>query len=102
MVLELVTFALLGGTSKERFLDAANDVTRWLANQPGFVSRDLVHDATGDTWIDVVWWRTRAEAEAAASAAMSAEQCAAMFAMIDTERSSMTHGERVATARRSE
>jgi hypothetical protein len=92
-VLELVVFKLRGGVSRERFLATVEPVSSWIARQPGFLSRELYQDAEGDRWMDVVWWRTMAEAQAAAELAMTSEPCAPMFDLIDMESTLMVHGE---------
>ena len=97
-VLELVVFKLREGVSRERFLGTVDAVSRWIGEQPGFVSRELCHDAEGDRWIDVVWWSTLQEAQAAAEVAMTSESCAPMFGLIDMESTLMLHGERVGAA----
>ena len=55
----------------------------WLREQPGFLSYDLVLGDDRDTWVFVGWWRTMAEAIAAADAAMTAPGTAPMLALID-------------------
>lgn len=97
-VLELVVFKLRPGTDREHFLGTVEPVSRWAAEQPGFVSRELVHDADGDRWIDAVWWRSMEEAQAAAERAMTSEACAPMFGLIEEESTLMLHGEAVASA----
>ena len=95
-VLELVVFKLRDGVSREQIVGTAGAVSEWAAEQPGFVSRELAHDAEGDRWIDVVWWETMADAQAAAELAMSSESCAPMFALIDMESTLMVHADLVA------
>ena len=97
-VLELVVFKLNAGVSRDELLATVDPVSRWIAEQPGFVSRDLAFDADGDRWIDVVWWRTLGDAHAAAERAMSSPSCAPMFALIDMESTLMLHAEPVGTA----
>jgi hypothetical protein len=92
-ILELVVFMLREGVSRERFLGTVDAVSAWIAQQPGFISRELVHDTEGDRWIDVVWWTTMDEARAAAELAMSSKSCAPMFGLIDMESSVMAHGQ---------
>ena len=92
-VLELVVFKLVESASREQLLGTTDAVSSWIATQPGFVPRELVSDAEGDRWIDVVWWQTMEDARAAAEAAMSSESCAPMFALIDMESTLMIHGE---------
>jgi len=97
-VLELVVFSLRAGTSREEFLGTVDAVSSWIAEQPGFVSRSLVEDRAGGRWIDVVWWRSMAEAEVAAERAMRSESCAPMFGLIDMSSTLMVHGERLHAA----
>ena len=97
-VLELVVFQLKAGATGERLLETSDAVSSWIAQQPGFISRELVRDAEGDRWIDVVWWRSMGEAQAAAELAMSSPSCAPMFGLIDMESTLMLHGELAAFA----
>jgi heme-degrading monooxygenase HmoA len=90
--LELVVFRLKDGVARERLIDTAGAVSIWLGEQPGFISRELLHDAEGDRWIDLVWWETMNDARAAAAAALTAEACAPMFSLIDGESTLMVHG----------
>ena len=92
-ILELVVFKLSDGVSREQLLGTVDAVSAWVAEQPGFVSRELAHDAEGDRWIDVVWWESMEDAQTAAEVAMSSESCAPMFALIDMESTLMIHGE---------
>ncbi|HEX8121914.1 MAG TPA: hypothetical protein VF549_11685 [Solirubrobacteraceae bacterium] len=94
-VLELVLFNLQPGASREQLLATVDAVTAWIAEQPGFVSRSLAEDRDAGRWIDVVWWRSMDEAQAAAQRAMTSESCAPMFALIDMDSTLMVHGERV-------
>ena len=92
-VLELVIFKLKDGTTREQFLGTVDPVSEWAKKQPGFISRELSHDAEGDRWIEVIWWRTMEDARVAAEAAMSSESCTPLFALIDEESTLMLHGE---------
>jgi hypothetical protein len=84
-VLELVVFKLKEGTKSDQLLETVDAVSGWISSRPGFISRELVNEAGGDRWIDVVWWQTLADAQAAAAMAMTSETCAPMFALIDME-----------------
>lgn len=97
-VVELVVFKLNEGVTPDELLATNGAVSRWAAEQPGFVSRDMAYDAEGDRWIDVVWWRSMEDARAAADAAMHSASCAPMFALIDMESTLMVHGERARAA----
>jgi hypothetical protein len=92
-VLELVVYTLNEGVTREQFLAANAAASRWISGQPGFISRDLVYDAEGDRWVDVLWWETMEQAGAAAELATTSESCAPMFALIDMKSALMLHGE---------
>jgi hypothetical protein len=67
-------------------------VSSWISKQPGFISRELVHDAEGDRWVDVIWWETLEQAQAASERSLTSESCSPMFALIDMESALMLHG----------
>ena len=92
-VLELVVYKLNEGVSREQFLGTNAAVSTWISEQPGFISRDLVHEAEDDRWVDVIWWETMENATAAAELSMTSESCAPMFALIDMESALMAHAE---------
>ena len=92
-VLELVVYQLHKGVSREQFLATNDAVSTWISKQPGFISHELCHDAEGDRWIELAWWKTMEDALAAAERAMSSESCAPMFALIDMDSALMAHGE---------
>jgi hypothetical protein len=92
-VLELVVYKLDQGVSREQFLGTNDAVSSWISAQPGFISRELVHDAEADRWVDVIWWETMEQAHAAAELAMTSPTCTPMFALIDMQSALMLHGE---------
>jgi antibiotic biosynthesis monooxygenase (ABM) superfamily enzyme len=91
-VLELVVYTLHEGATREQFLGANNAVSTWISKQPGFISRELVYDNQGNRWVDIIWWDTMEQAQAASEASMSSESCSPMFALIDMESALMLHG----------
>lgn len=94
-VLELVVFKLEDGVTREQFLATNDAVTEWAQRQPGFISREQAYDAEGERWIDLIWWRSLAEAHAASEAAMTSESCAPMFALLDDGETLMIHADAV-------
>jgi hypothetical protein len=90
-VLELVVFKLKPGATREQLLATVDGVSEWAGSQPGFVSRDLAYAADEDRWIDVVWWESLEDAEAAAGAAVSSPSCAPMFELIDDDSMLFLH-----------
>jgi hypothetical protein len=91
-VLELVVYQLHEGVSGEQFLGTNDAVSSWISQQPGFISRELVHDAEGDRWVDVIWWETLEQAQAASERSLTSESCSPMFALIDMSSALMLHG----------
>ena|SRR5688572_8353763 len=91
-VLELVVFKVKDGVTREQLLGTVDAVSNWAKTQPGFLTRDLCYAAEQDRWIEVIWWRSLADAEAAAEAATSSESCAPMFSLINMESAPMWHG----------
>jgi hypothetical protein len=91
-VLELVVFTLKDGVTREQLLNTVDAASAWARSQPGFISRDLSHNAEQDKWIEVVYWASLPDAEAAAKASEGSEQCAPMFALIDMESALFLHG----------
>jgi hypothetical protein len=90
-VLELVVYKLRQGVLREQFLGTNDAVSSWIREQPGFISRELVHDDDGDRWVDVIWWETLEQAAAASQRSMTSESCSPMFALIDMESALMLH-----------
>lgn len=95
-VLELVVFTLREGASRGELVSTEPSMDAWLREQPGFLSYDLVLGDDGGTWVFVGWWRTMADAKAAADAAMTAPGTAPMLALIDfdSDRYVYLHAER--------
>ena len=91
-VLELVVFRLGEGATRDELLGTVGAVSEWIGEQPGFLSRELLHDNESGRWIDLAWWRTLEDAQAAAEKAMTSETCAPMFSLIDMDSTLMVHG----------
>lgn len=66
-ILELVVFTLTEGATRDQLLETVDAVSDWAGSQRGFISRELVHETGGERWMDLIWWRTLADAEAAAA-----------------------------------
>jgi len=92
-VLELVVFSLVDGATRGQFLGTVDAVSEWIKTQPGFISRDLSYSAEQNRWIEIIYWSSMRDAEAAAKAAETSDSCAPMFALIDMESMLFLHGE---------
>ena len=91
-VLELVVYQLHKGVSREQFLGTNDAVSSWIRQQPGFLSRELVYEAEGDRWVDVIWWETLEQAQAASERSMTSESCSPMFALINLDSALLLQG----------
>ena len=89
-VLEVVRFRLTKGASQSAFMRAAEATQAPLRQQPGFVARQLVCDATG-LWTDLVTWRDSGAAEAGASAMMADPAFGPFMALIEGATVEMSH-----------
>ncbi|HUQ36508.1 MAG TPA: antibiotic biosynthesis monooxygenase [Aestuariivirga sp.] len=91
--LEIVTFKIKDGAKVPDFLRASAEMEEGFAKkQEGFLSRTFAR-GEGNDWVDVIRWRTMADAEAASKAAMQSPACAPMFGMIDEPSVKMMHFE---------
>lgn len=90
-VLEVVVFKVNDGVTRQQLLATVDAVSEWARAQPGFLSRELSYAEEQDRWIEVVYWASMADAQAAAKAAESSERCTPMFALIDMESMLFLH-----------
>jgi len=89
-VLEIVHFRVKPGVSDEQVLAASTQTQEWISQCPGYLARELSKTTEGQ-WIDIVHWRTLAEAQAAAQQIMQ-EPCAAPFmALLDPTQVTFYH-----------
>lgn len=85
---ELVTFRVRPGISPDQVTDAAEEVNRFLLEQPGFLSRHL--GATEDgTWYDILYWESGDHVAAAMEKVAASPHCALFFGLIDPAHDSM-------------
>ena len=92
---EIVVSKARAGAAREQIVDLGRKIQAWAREQPGFLGRHLVEDAEKGTWIDVVTWRSEADARRAADA-METSPCAAdARALLDERSISIFHGRAV-------
>ncbi|HEX6177382.1 MAG TPA: hypothetical protein VF057_03425 [Thermoanaerobaculia bacterium] len=92
---EIVISRAAEGTSRNELVAAARRLQEWAARQPGFVHRTLVDGGDG-TWVDIVVWRSEADAKAAAAAFQSNPAAREVARMLDANSVRVLHGESVA------
>jgi hypothetical protein len=91
-VMETVTFKLIDNVRREDFVQAANAMSGWILNQPGFLSRRLSIAEDG-TWIEQVEWASMHDATAAAAAIGAAQDNMPFMKCIDGASVQMRHSE---------
>lgn len=87
--IEIVEFRLGRGTGAA-FVAANQRLNDWLKAQPGFISRQLAERDDG-SYIDVLIWSRRSDAEAAAGKVMAEFGESDAMTMIDPESVRMAH-----------
>lgn len=92
---EIVVSRARAGVGREQIVELGQKIQAWAKEQPGFLERQLVEDAEHGTWIDVVTWRTEADAKRAAGAMSSAPCAAAIGALLDEQSIAIFHGRAV-------
>ena len=90
LTVELVTFKLIEGADEAAFLAAADAVMADIRRLPGYVNRELLKSDDGQ-WIDVVHWRSRDAALAAAELFNTLPSAQAFGAFLDFDSITMLH-----------
>ena len=82
-VVEWAPFKLKEGVSDAELKQVSEQLQeRFLTKQNGFVRRELLKKADG-SWVDVVYWETKEDAEAAIQNAGSSEVCGEYFGLME-------------------
>ncbi len=89
-IAEVVTFKLKAGVSEADFLLAADVVQSHLQEMSGYLGCELLNDEQGQ-WIDLVYWRSMAEAHAAAELLMALPSAGPFIGLIDETSTAMHH-----------
>lgn len=89
-VIEQVSFRARSPEADQRMAEAAWAAQPAIERLPGFVSRQFGRGEDGE-WIDVIRWRSMADARHAAQHAGSDPALAAFFGLIDMQSTQMRH-----------
>ena len=83
MVVEWAPFRLAEGVTEDELVAASETLQQaFLANQPGFVRRELLRGPDGQ-WADLVHWETEAAAKAVFAAASESPICHEYFRLLE-------------------
>lgn len=95
MIVEVSQFRLVPDTDEERFLEASEETqSGLLADQPGFVSRELLRGDDG-RWMDIVRFDSLENAQAAFQAFAGHPSVQAFEKMLDLGDVTMSHWSQV-------
>jgi hypothetical protein len=81
--IEFAPFRAKPGVDESTMLALSNRLEgEFLAQQPGYIRRELLKAEDG-SFVDLVWWESPAAAEAAMTKVAESEVCAAYFAAME-------------------
>jgi predicted enzyme related to lactoylglutathione lyase len=89
-ILEVVLFRAKAGVSDEEVLQGSAQIQPWLAGAAGYLKREVSKGEDGQ-WVDIVHWRSLAEAQQAAEQLMAEPTAAEFMRMLDPESITMLH-----------
>ena len=96
MTVEIVLFRLNANVAESDFLGAVAAMTPDLRTAPGYLRRELLRGDDG-LWVDVLHWRSLAEAQQAMEAMMAKPSMQPFMAMLDGSSLEMHHYEEAVT-----
>jgi hypothetical protein len=89
-VLEVVIYKTLPGTTDAAVLAASDGAQAWLAQQPGYLHREVAKADDG-AWLDLVHWASMEQALTAAKAFGERPEAAAFGPFTDESSLQMLH-----------
>jgi Antibiotic biosynthesis monooxygenase len=94
VTVEIVHFRLKPGVDETAFLSVVDATQPPIAKLPGFLRRSVQRNAEG-LWVDIVHWRSEAEALAAAAKFPTMPEMGEFVAMLDETDMAMYHLEQL-------
>jgi len=83
MIVEWAPFEVREGVSNEQLLQASEHLqNEFLVKQKGYIKRELLK-GDGKQWVDLVYWASEEDAQAAIQNAMNSEACGAFFGLME-------------------
>lgn len=101
-IVECVTFNTLPEVTQEQLIATDAGVQEFVSEQPGFLYRSLTYNENSKKWMDIVYWQTQANAEAAFDLFAETASCQPMMALIAMESVEVQHWQCVSTSCSSE
>ena len=83
IIVEWAPFEVRKGVSNEQLLQASEHLqNEFLVKQKGYIKRELLK-GEGKQWVDLVYWASEEDAQAAIQNAMNCEACGAFFELME-------------------
>jgi len=83
IVVEWAPFEVREGVSDEQLLRASEHIQKeFLVKQKGYIKRELLR-GEGNQWVDLVYWASKEDANAAIQNAMNSEAYGAFFGLME-------------------
>ncbi|GIK63881.1 MAG: hypothetical protein BroJett018_16750 [Chloroflexota bacterium] len=89
-VVELVLFRAKAGVSQQTLIEGTQSIQMWLAQQPGYIRRELLMTHEGQ-WADLVYWNSYEEAMVAGEKFMSLPEAGPLESVMDVTTIQMFH-----------
>ncbi len=89
-VVELVLFRAKAGVRQETLIEGTQSIQMWLAQQPGYIRRELLMTNEGQ-WADLVYWNSYEEAMVAGEKFMALPEAASLESVMDETTIQMFH-----------
>jgi hypothetical protein len=80
--LEIAVIKLAAGRTEAELISASNQFQKFLAEQPGYLGRDLVRAADG-SYADVVRWASRKDADTVGEKVSTSVDCQTYFSLME-------------------
>lgn len=91
-IIEWAPIKLAAGRSEQELLAASDAFQRdFLSAQPGFLRRELVRKSARD-YVDIVHWRSEADAKAIMDKVQGSPACATYFSVMDMGDAELSSG----------
>jgi hypothetical protein len=82
VMVELARFRLAKGVTEDEMLNASDAIQHdFLQQQPGFLHRELLHDANGQ-WVDLLTWKDEASVASAMRVVSTSAACQSYFRLM--------------------
>ncbi|MEW5849440.1 MAG: antibiotic biosynthesis monooxygenase [Myxococcota bacterium] len=95
-VYEVVVMRRHPGASVADVIELCRALHAWVAEQPGFLRRQLLHDVGQELFVDLIAWRSEEDAKQAMAASTTAPCMEKMPRVLDMESMTMAHAVEVA------